>query len=79
MGLEYFEIRRGGSGRGHWNGGDGLIRHYRFLKPLEVSLLTQRRNTVPFGLEGGEAGAKVVNLRVTAAGERTEWPGEPVA
>jgi 5-oxoprolinase (ATP-hydrolysing) len=73
--LERFEIRRGSGGRGQWNGGDGLIRQYRFLKPVEVSLLTQRRVLAPFGLEGGEPGAKGKNFRVTAAGKRVELPG----
>jgi 5-oxoprolinase (ATP-hydrolysing) len=73
--LERFAIRRGSGGPGKWNGGDGLIRHYRFLKPVEVSLLTQRRVPAPFGLQGGEAGARGKNLRITAAGQRTELPG----
>lgn len=41
--LERFEIRCGSGGRGKWNGGNGLVRHYRFLKPVEVSLPTLRR------------------------------------
>ncbi|MEO7424223.1 MAG: hydantoinase B/oxoprolinase family protein [Fibrobacteria bacterium] len=73
--LERFEIRRGSGGQGNWNGGDGLVRHYRFLKPVEVSLLTQRRIIAPFGLAGGEDGARGMNIRVTAAGERAELPG----
>jgi 5-oxoprolinase (ATP-hydrolysing) len=73
--LERFEIRRGSGGRGQWSGGDGLIRQYRFLKPVEVSLLTQRRVLAPFGLQGGEAGARGKNLRLTAAGGQAELPG----
>lgn len=73
--LERIEIRRGSGGRGQWSDGDGLIRQYRFLKPVEVSLLSQRRILAPFGLEGGETRAKGENVRVTAAGERAELPG----
>jgi 5-oxoprolinase (ATP-hydrolysing) len=73
--LERFAIRRGSGGQGNWNGGDGLVRHYRFLKPVEISLLTQRREIPPFGLAGGEDGARGMNLRLTAAGERAELPG----
>jgi 5-oxoprolinase (ATP-hydrolysing) len=51
--LERFEIRRGRGGRGLWNGGDGLIRHYRFLKPEEVFLLIQRRVLAPFASKAG--------------------------
>jgi 5-oxoprolinase (ATP-hydrolysing) len=73
--LQRFEIRHGSGGRGQWQGGDGLIRQYRFLKPVEVSLLTQRRVLAPFGMEGGEAGAWGKNLRITAAGEQVELLG----
>ena len=73
--LERFEIRRGSGGRGQWSGGDGLVRQYRFLKPVEVSLLTQRRALAPFGLQGGKDGAKGRNLRLTAAGEWAELSG----
>jgi 5-oxoprolinase (ATP-hydrolysing) len=73
--LERFEKRLGSGGQGQWNGGDGLIRHYRFLKPVEVSLLTQRRLLAPFGLQGGKAGARGCNLRVTSGGERIELSG----
>jgi hypothetical protein len=45
--LERFEIRRSSGGTGRWNGGGGLVRQYRFLKPVEVSLLTQRRLLSP--------------------------------
>ncbi len=73
--LERFEIRKGSGGSGHWRGGDGLIRQYRFLKPVDVSLLTQRRVQAPFGMEGGESGAQGKNLRLTAVGGRAELPG----
>jgi 5-oxoprolinase (ATP-hydrolysing) len=73
--LERFAIRRGSGGPGGRKGGDGLIRHYRFLKAVEVSLLTQRRAIAPFGLQGGGAGAKGKNFQITAAGARVELPG----
>ena len=73
--LEGFGFRRGSGGRGQWNGGDGLIRHYRFLKPVEVSLLTQRRVLAPYGIEGGEEGAKGENIRVRADGRSEALPG----
>ena len=51
-----FEIRRGSGGRGRQPGGDGVRREIEFLEPLEVSILSQRRLTRPFGLAGGEPG-----------------------
>jgi N-methylhydantoinase B/oxoprolinase/acetone carboxylase alpha subunit len=55
--LERFEIRRGSGGAGAYRGGDGVVRELRALVPLEVSILSQRRTTRPFGLAGGESGA----------------------
>jgi 5-oxoprolinase (ATP-hydrolysing) len=54
--LERFGIRRGSGGNGKWPGGDGLIRCYRSLKPLNVSLLTQGRVLAPLGLQGVGSG-----------------------
>jgi 5-oxoprolinase (ATP-hydrolysing) len=52
-----FSIRRGSGGRGLHPGGDGITRRLEFLKPLRVSLLTERRGPyAPFGLEGGASG-----------------------
>lgn len=51
--LRQFAIRRGSGGGGRWRGGDGVIREFEFVKPLTVSLLTQHRVEVPFGLCGG--------------------------
>lgn len=55
--LEQFSIRRGSGGVGAHCGGDGLIRAIRFLRPMAVSLLSQRRGQGPFGCGGGGAGA----------------------
>jgi 5-oxoprolinase (ATP-hydrolysing) len=62
--IENFGLRRGTGGRGKYNGGDGIIRTFRFLSPLKVSILSERRVYPPFGLEGGEDGAKGINLYI---------------
>ncbi|KAI6782673.1 uncharacterized protein J7T54_000816 [Emericellopsis cladophorae] len=62
--LHEFSIRRGSGGRGEFNGGDGCVREIEFRMPLQVSVLTDRRVTAPYGLEGGEDGARGVNLWV---------------
>jgi len=54
--LHRFALRRGSGGRGRWQGGDGIVREIEFLRPLQVSLLTQHRDVAPYGCEGGEAG-----------------------
>ena len=55
--LRRFALRRGSGGRGRWRGGDGLIREIELLEDLRVSILSQRRERAPFGLEGGADGA----------------------
>jgi 5-oxoprolinase (ATP-hydrolysing) len=63
-----FSIRADSGGEGRFRGGDGLVRELEFLAPLEVSLLSDRRTTRPFGLAGGSPGAAGRNL----------FNGEPV-
>lgn len=55
--IEEFSLRRGSGGAGKWTGGDGIVRSYRFLAPLTVSLLTEHRTQPPFGMEGGGDGS----------------------
>lgn len=55
--LERFSLRSGSGGAGHHRGGDGVIREYTLLRPLRVSMLSDRRVSVPFGLAGGGPGA----------------------
>ena len=73
--LERFAFRKGSGGRGRWRGGDGLVRCYRFLAPLTVSLLTERRSTRPYGLRGGEPGMPGRNRVRRANGAEEELPG----
>ncbi len=55
--LLRFELRRGSGGLGVHRGGDGLVREFEFLEPVEVALVCERRETSPFGLFGGGPGA----------------------
>ena len=55
--IRRYELRRGSGGAGRFAGGDGLVREFEFLSPAEVTLLTERRHTRPWGLDGGESGA----------------------
>ncbi len=56
-----YAIRINSGGLGQRNGGDGIIREYQFLKPAEVTLLTERRKHQPWGLNGGHSGKPGVN------------------
>ncbi|KAF4469269.1 5-oxoprolinase (ATP-hydrolysing) [Fusarium albosuccineum] len=62
--LHEFSIRKGSGGAGLWRGGDGCIRDIEFRMPLQVSVLTDRRVTAPYGLEGGEDGQRGQNIWV---------------
>jgi 5-oxoprolinase (ATP-hydrolysing) len=57
-----FSVRRGSGGAGRFRGGDGLVRELEFLAPLDVSIVSERRNTLPFGLCGGHSGQAGQNL-----------------
>lgn len=55
--VHEFSIRRGSGGAGLHSGGDGIVRRLEFLKPLKVSILSERRGPYrPFGLNGGAPG-----------------------
>lgn len=54
--IRRYAIRRGSGGAGRYRGGDGLVREYEFLEDAQLSLLTERRHSAPWGLEGGEPG-----------------------
>ena len=55
--LKQFSLRPGSGGKGLYNGGDGLVREFELLEPLRLSILSDRRNKAPFGLDGGNDGA----------------------
>ncbi len=57
-----FAIRGDSGGDGRFRGGCGVVRELEFLEPLDVSILSQRRTTAPYGLCGGSAGAAGRNL-----------------
>ena len=59
--VNRYAIRRGSGGAGLHPGGDGLIREYEFLAPAQMTLLTERRNMAPWGLQGGSDGRPGVN------------------
>jgi N-methylhydantoinase B len=56
-----YSLRKGSGGKGLNRGGDGVVRAYRFMSPSQVTLLTERRNFTPWGLENGGDGLSGVN------------------
>ena len=74
--VREFAIRRGSGGAGVRRGGDGVIRRLEFLRPQEVSILSQRRGPYPpFGLAGGSPGKLGRNTLLHADGSVEELTG----
>lgn len=64
--LLQFSIRRNSGGAGRHRGGNGIVREIEFLRPLHVSMLSQRREPhAPYGLEKGEPGCSGRNSLLT--------------
>jgi N-methylhydantoinase B len=83
--LEYaypFRVRRygyryGSGGAGEFRGGDGLVREVELLADAQMTLLAERRNFRPRGLQGGEDGAAgAAWVTKAASGEKNELPGK---
>jgi len=72
--LRRFAVRRGSGGRGLFHGGDGVVREIEFLAPMHVTMLSERRATRPFGVNGAEPGASGRNA-IVRGGVREELPG----
>jgi 5-oxoprolinase (ATP-hydrolysing) len=74
--LVEFAIRRGSGGSGQQRGGDGVIRRIEFLKPLTLSILSQRRGPYPpYGMHGGQPGKHGHNTLRRADGTVVELAG----
>ena len=55
--VKTYAMRRGSGGVGRWAGGDGVIREFAALAPMELSVLAERRRHCPAGAAGGGHGA----------------------
>ncbi|HEY4234448.1 MAG TPA: hydantoinase B/oxoprolinase family protein [Lacipirellulaceae bacterium] len=74
--VQEFSVRRGSGGAGRQLGGDGTLRRLEFLRPLELSLLAQRRGPhPPYGMAGGQPGAFGRQRLIHADGSADELPG----
>jgi 5-oxoprolinase (ATP-hydrolysing) len=74
--LREFSVRRGSGGSGIHRGGDGTVRRLEFLRPLTLSLLSQRRGPYPpYGAAGGKPGALGENRLRRADGSEINLPG----
>ena len=60
--MRTYALRRGSGGAGQWTGGDGVVREFEALAPMETTLLTERRRHGPAGTSGGTDGKPGANL-----------------
>lgn len=60
--MRRYAIRRGSGGEGKHRGGDGVIREFEFLTDTDFALLSDRRQTRPYGAQGGQLGQRGENL-----------------
>ncbi len=74
--VRSYGYRRDSGGRGTFRGGHGLVREIEVLTPAQVTLLCDRRRSRPYGLSGGESGARGEALLVRPNGESSELPAK---
>ncbi|CEP59982.1 5-oxoprolinase LALA0_S01e00342g [Lachancea lanzarotensis] len=60
--LREFSVRTDSGGNGKYSGGNGVLRDIEFRKPVQASILSERRVVAPHGLNGGGDGERGLNL-----------------
>jgi len=73
--MSRYAIRRNSGGAGKHRGGDGIIREIELLGDAQVTLLADRRTNQPWGLNGGDAGAKG-KTAIISNGKENSLPGK---
>lgn len=70
--IDRYGIRKKSGGLGKHQGGDGIERELTFLKPVSLSVLTQHRVEVPYGIKGGEPGLPGKQWIIRKGGKKEE-------
>ncbi len=70
-----YTIRKDSGGKGRFFGGDGIRRDIKMLTGVNVSLISERRNLPPYGLNGGSPGKVGLNILIRD-GEEIPLPGK---
>ena len=76
MRVRRYSLRRGSGGKGKHGGGDGIVREIEVLADSEVTLLADRRQRRPYGLQGGEPGAAGRTEVLRNDGKREQLAGK---
>ena len=70
MRVHRYAIRRGSGGGGQFRGGDGIVREVELLTDAQVTILSDRRKTQPYGLNGGDPGATGRTVLISGKNKR---------
>ncbi len=73
--VRSYSIRKNSGGAGKYRGGDGIVREVELLCPMQVGILSDRRERGPYGLVGGAAGKRGKN-ELIRDGQRTALTGK---
>ncbi len=74
--IRTYKLRSGSGGAGEFPGGEGLIREYEVLTETSATILTERRNSQPYGTQGGQPGASGRNSILRADGTVESLPAK---
>jgi N-methylhydantoinase B len=72
--VRRLRLREGSGGAGRWRGGDGIERDVEVLEDVTLSLITERRASAPWGLDGGGPGATGENWLLPGGDEAAAAP-----
>ncbi len=73
--VRSYSIRKNSGGSGEFRGGDGIIREIELLTPMQVGILSDRREFGPYGLAGGAQGKRGKNALIRK-GRAQPLPGK---
>jgi N-methylhydantoinase B len=73
--VRHYALRDGSGGVGRQCGGDGVVREIELLGTASLTLISERRVSGPYGLQGGGAGRPGRNLLIRD-GAVTELPAK---
>lgn len=74
--IERYEALADTGGAGLHRGGNGILMSYRFLAPGVVSIHDDRWFTYPWGVNGGDPGARARKIHEKSDGTRTVVPNK---
>ncbi len=69
--ISRYGLREGTGGAGLYEGGHGVIREIEFLQDAQVTIISDRRESRPFGLAGGSPGQTGRNVLIRNGTEQS--------